>query len=137
MKKILFLCVANSIRSQIAEGIGNQVLTGIAKVCSAGIESSRVHPYSILVLQEIGIDISHHQSKSINSIDLSQIDLIITLCGEEYCQELSTTIEKLHWPLPDPIHTNDNPEQQLEAFRQVRDELRHRIEKLKIKLQNE
>lgn len=79
---ILFLCVANSARSQMAEGLARSILT-THQVQSAGSEPKRVNPLAIVALQEIGIDISHHHSKSVAGIDAKSVDLVITLCAEE------------------------------------------------------
>ncbi len=130
MINILFLCVANSARSQIAEGIGNQLLTGIANVSSAGSHPGRVHPIAIKVLKEINIDISHHYSKSVDSIDKNKIDLVITLCAEEVCPVFPGNVKRLHWPLPDPGGSN-SAEEQLILFRKIRDVLKNKIETLK------
>jgi arsenate reductase len=79
MINILFLCVANSARSQMAEGISQKLLGDIAYVSSAGSHPSKVNPLAIEVLKEIGIDISHQKAKSVNSIDKERIDVVITL----------------------------------------------------------
>lgn len=85
MKRILFLCVANSARSQMAGGLARQLLGSGAEVMSAGSSPSTVNPYAIEVMAEIGIDISGHRSKLVDEIDLNGINLIVTLCTEEVC----------------------------------------------------
>lgn len=131
--RILFLCVANSARSQIAEGLGRDLLKGIVDVCSAGSQPSKVNPIAIQVLQEIGVDISHQKSKSIEVIDKNTINLVITLCAEEICPLFSGNVQRLHWPLPDPVvmgrHTDQS--KQIALFREIRDDLKRRIILLK------
>ena len=85
MKRILYLCVANSARSQMAEGLSRYILGGRVEVLSAGSQPTRVNPYAILAMAEIGIDISAQRSKSVDEIDPARIDLVITLCAEEVC----------------------------------------------------
>lgn len=123
---ILFVCIANSIRSQMAEGLAKKLLAGNAVIQSAGAFPSQVHPFVIQVLNEIGIDISQQYSKSIESIDIQQIDLIIILCEKESCPDLPSTIKQLHWPMLDPLVAK-KPLEQLALFRQLRDELKNKI----------
>ena len=126
--KILFLCVANSARSQMAEGLARQILGTKAEVLSAGSNPSTVNPFAIEALKEIGIDISKHKSKSIDEIDLKNLDLVITLCAEEVCPILPIKAKKLHWPLPDPASRKGGHEEILSAFRNVRDEIKKRLQ---------
>lgn len=130
MINILFLCVANSSRSQIAEGLGRKLLADIAQVSSAGSQPTKVNPMAIEVLKEIGIDISHQKSKSVDSLDKENIDMVITLCAEEVCPLFSGNVKRLHWPLPDPANRKYNSDEQLKAFRKVRDELKNKIQAL-------
>lgn len=108
---ILFLCVANSARSQLAEGIAKEIFGNYALVQSAGSKpSGKVHPMAIEVLKEKGIDISKNNSKSINQLPsdfLENLDFIITLCAEEICPVLPSNAQKLHWPIEDPSSTPD------------------------------
>jgi len=127
---ILFLCVANSARSQMAEGIARQLLPVDVKVWSAGSHPTRVRPEAITVLREIGIDISHHQSKAVSDIASEAVDTVITLCAEEECPLFLGKFRRLHWALPDPASVNGSELERLNAFRWVRDELRKRIEGL-------
>ncbi len=123
-KNILFLCVANSARSQMAEGLAKVLLSDVATVQSAGSEPSHVHPDAIEALKELNIDIQDQYSKSIDTINLNDIDYIITLCAEEYCPHVSTKITKLHWPIADPAHLEKNS---LQGFRKARDEIKAKI----------
>ena len=89
MKRVLFLCVANSAQSQMAEGLARQILGASIEVTSAGSLPSYVNPYAVEALAEIGIDISSHRSKSVDDIDATGIDLVVTLCAEEGVVTLS------------------------------------------------
>ncbi len=129
--KILFLCVANSARSQMAEGIARAELESDVEVLSAGSQPKAVNPLAIEVMHEISIDISHHHAKSIETIDLATIDMVITLCAEEICPVVLGIQQKHHWPLPDPANPSLRHAEQVVLFRQVRDELKKRIAELK------
>jgi len=132
---ILFLCVANSAHSQMAEGLAKDILGDTFTVLSAGSKPSFVHPMAIKVMAEIGIDISKQFSKSVSSIDLSKADKIITLCADEVCPFVALKIEREHWSLPDPATPCGDAKTQLEQFRKVRDTLIEKIKDLKARLQ--
>jgi arsenate reductase len=131
MKKILFLCVANSGRSQMAEGIAKELWGDSALIQSAGSKPSSVNPYSIKVLAEIGINASGQYSKSVADIDPSTVDTVITLCAEEECPVFLGKAERIHWPLPDPGVGANSEEEKLQSFRKVRDEIKSRLNKFK------
>ena len=82
-KSILFMCVANSARSQMAEGLARNIFGDRVPVMSAGSEPTHVNPYAIEVMRELGIDLSAHRSKSVETLDPSKVDTVITLCAEE------------------------------------------------------
>ncbi len=124
---ILFLCVANSARSQMAEGLARHLFGDAARVQSAGSTPWRVHPLAIRALAELGIDISGHRSKSVDEIDLEDIDLVITLCADEVCPVLPNATKQLHWPLPDPAAASGDEDARLQRFRDVRDEIHERL----------
>jgi arsenate reductase (thioredoxin) len=126
-RHILFLCVANSARSQMAEGIARSLAPQGVKVSSAGSSPASVRPQAIQVLKEIGIDISGHRSKGLDSIDAGSVDAVITLCAEEVCPVFLGKAHRLHWGLPDPAAVMGTEETRLNAFRSVRDELRRRL----------
>jgi protein-tyrosine-phosphatase len=130
VKGVLFLCVANSARSQMAEGIARSLVPPELGVWSAGSNPTRVRPEAIAVLREIGIDISGHRSKGVSEIPAAEIDTVVTLCAEEVCPLFFGNAERLHWPLPDPAAVDGPEETRLAAFRETRDELRRRIEAL-------
>lgn len=134
MKRILFLCVANSARSQMAEGLARQIFGSEAQIQSAGSQPAFVHPLALQALQELGIDASQQTSKSVQAIDLNRVDLIITLCADEICPVVPGHIERLHWPLPDPAAPAADEAAQLDNFRSVRDEIKARLQALKASL---
>jgi arsenate reductase len=125
---LLFLCVANSARSQMAEGIARSLAPVGVTVWSAGSQPTRVRPEAVAVLAEIGIDISHHRSKAVSEIPAAEVDTVVTLCGEEECPVFLGNARRLHWGLPDPAAAGGPESVRLEAFRRVRDDLRRRIE---------
>ncbi|MDC3959908.1 arsenate reductase ArsC [Polyangium jinanense] len=131
-KSILFLCVANSARSQMAEGLSRKLFGEHVRVESAGSSPSRVHPFAIEVMREIGIDLTTHVSKSVDTIDPASVDLVVTLCAEEVCPVILGKIERLHWPIPDPASTDPtlSREQMLARFRAARGEIQARLEGL-------
>ena len=131
--RILFLCVANSARSQMAEGLARHLLGPDIEVMSAGSSPSRVNPLAIEALAELGNDIAHHRSKGVEAIDASQVDVVITLCADEVCPVFLGRAKRLHWALADPALAS--PESAPQKFREVRDELRKRILALRGKLQ--
>ncbi len=122
---ILFLCVANSARSQMAEAIARAMLDSTHHVQSAGSKPSQVNPYAVKIMAEIGIDISNQKSKSVETIDLSGFDVVITLCAEEVCPVVNGNIKRWHWPVFDPAGKGETEEQKLQWFR----EARHTIQK--------
>jgi arsenate reductase len=126
--KILFLCVANSARSQMAEGLARAMFGDRAEVASAGSAPSRVNPLAIAAMAEAGIDISAQRSKSVSDVDAADFDLIITLCADEVCPVVPGRVKRLHWPLPDPAAAP--PEQAAARFRSVRDEIARRLKTL-------
>jgi len=126
-RHVLFLCVANSARSQMAEGIARSLAPAGVTVSSAGSQPSRVNPLAIRALDEIGIDIRSHRSKSVDDISPASVDAVITLCAEEVCPVFLGKAHRLHWGLPDPAGAGRTEEEQLQAFRNVRDELRRRL----------
>lgn len=129
---ILFLCVANSARSQMAEGLARKQLGDTVRISSAGSAPTRVNPYAIRAMAELGISLDHHASTSVAEIDPGGIDLVITLCAEEVCPVVFADVERLHWPLPDPDR-GDEPltdDERLGFFRETRDEIQRRIEAL-------
>ena len=126
-RHILFLCVANSARSQMAEGIARSLAPAGVTISSAGSNPSRVNSLAIRALDEIGLDIRGQSSKSVDTISPYGVDAVITLCAEEVCPVFLGKAHRLHWGLPDPAGAGNTEEEQLQAFRNVRDELRRRL----------
>jgi arsenate reductase len=114
----------------MAEGIARSLAPSGVKVSSAGSSPAAVHPRAIQVLKEIGIDISGHQSKGLDSIDAGSIDAVITLCAEEVCPVFLEKAHRIHWGLPDPTAVTGTEETHINAFRSVRDELLRRLKVL-------
>jgi arsenate reductase len=126
-KSMLFLCVANSARSQMAEGIARHLFGDTIRVQSAGSQPSHVRPEAIQVLGELGIDISAHHSKSVETIPPESVDTVITLCADEVCPVFLAKATQLHWGLSDPAAVEGNEQTRLNAFRAARDELMKRL----------
>lgn len=133
---ILFLCIGNSCRSQMAEGWMRHY--GAEKIVSfsAGISPSFVHPIAIQVMKEKGIDISDQTSKGVSDIDLDKITHVASLCGEadEVCPVFSRPVPVLRWHQPDPIRIVGSEEARLNAFREVRDNIEHEVKEFLKKL---
>ena len=125
---VLFLCVANSARSQMAEGIGRRMAPAGVRVSSAGSEPSRVRPQAVAALAEIGIDAGAHRSKSFDEFTDDGVDCVITLCAEEDCPLWLGDAWRVHWALPDPAAATGSDEEILDSFRGVRDEILRRLE---------
>jgi arsenate reductase len=132
MEKIMFLCTANSCRSQMAEGFAKKFSKDLIKVYSAGLMAAGVHKRAIAVMKEIGIDISNQKSKPIDEDLLKQMDIVITLCeyAEEYCPQTPPEIKRLHWPIKDPVGTTGTEEEIMNEFRLARDEIKDRVQNL-------
>lgn len=124
------MCVANSARSQMAEGLARNLLKEKAQVESAGSQPTHVNPFAIKALQELNLDISSHSSKTVDQLPtdfVADLDFVITLCAEEVCPTIISKARKLHWPLPDPAKAQGNEAEKLNQFREVRDELKKRL----------
>lgn len=135
--KILFMCVANSARSQLAEGIAKQVFGNKAEVRSAGSRPAQVNPFAIRALEEVGAQTNSLSSKSCDDLPpefLASLDYVITLCAEEVCPVLISKAKKLHWPLPDPAGRLGTEAEQLDFFRQTRDKIKSLVEDFSRKL---
>lgn len=130
-KRVLFLCVANSARSQMAEGLSRMLFGDRVHVQSAGSEPGVVNPYAIEVMKEIGIDLGSHRSKSVQTIDPETVDTVITLCAEEICPVFLGNARRIHWPIPDPASKDPSipREEMLARFRTARDTIREKLER--------
>lgn len=129
--RLLFLCVANSARSQMAEGLARLLFGERANVQSAGSAPSTVNPWAIAAMKELGVDLATHTSKSVQTIDPASVDTVITLCAEEVCPVFLGQARRLHWPIPDPASKDPSlpGDVMLARFRQARDTLRQKLER--------
>ena len=127
---ILFVCVANSARSQMAEGLARSLYGSKAVVASAGSKPSRVNAYAIEVMRELGLDLGSHRSKSVEDVDAKDVDVVITLCAEEVCPVFLGNVRRLHWPIPDPASDDASlgRDEMLRRFRTARDAIREKLE---------
>jgi arsenate reductase len=130
-KKVLFLCTANSARSQIAEGLMKSMGGEQWEVKSAGILPSYVHPLAIRVMDEVGIDISKQTSKSQDQFLKEEFDYIITLCDHAAmaCPNFPGQGIRLHWSIEDPAMAIGTMDERVAVFRRAREEIRTRIER--------
>lgn len=126
-KGVLFLCVANSSRSQMAEGIARRMAPRGVKVFSAGSRPGGLNPLAVETMAEIGIDISGHAAKALKSIPLDDIATAVFLCAEESCPVFPVRVERIHWPMADPAAATGSHSDRMKAFRRARTELRRRI----------
>lgn len=127
---LLFLCVANSARSQMAEGLARTLAPAGVEVMSAGSKATSVNPLAIQGLAERGIDASSHSSKSVESIPAARVRWVVTLCAEEVCPIFPGMVKRIAWPLPDPASAQGTRAAQLAAFVEVRDEIECRLREL-------
>ncbi len=128
--KVLFLCVANSARSQLAEGMAKLLWGQEVQVISAGSKPAQVNPFAAQALNEVGYDPSAHYSKSVFELPqehVESLDYVITLCAEEVCPVFLSAAKKLHWPLPDPAGRGGTDDEQLARFRETREAIRKRL----------
>ena len=130
MTGILFLCVANSARSQMAEGLARVYFGERASIQSAGSVPTTVNPLAIAALDERGIDISAQESTRVDLVDPSSVDVVVTLCSDEVCPAFLGSARRLHWPLPDPAASTGSAAEELGHFRAVRDEIEKHLPQL-------
>jgi arsenate reductase len=124
---ILILCTGNSCRSHLAEGVLGAALGDSANVQSAGSKpAGSVHPLAIQVMQEIGIDISSHHSKSLDEFLKVPVETVITVCShaDQACPMFPGRVNRYHWSFDDPAQATGSDEEKLAVFRRVRDELK-------------
>ena len=128
-KKILVLCTGNSARSQMAEGLLRHEAGDRFEVCSAGTKPTIVRPEAIAVMNEIGIDISSHRSKSVSDFAGQEFDYVITVCdnARDSCPVFPAKTLRMHWPFEDPAAVPGSEDERRAAFRKVRDQIHGRI----------
>jgi arsenate reductase len=129
-KKVLFICTHNSARSQMAEGIVNHYWGDRLRAFSAGTKPSKVHQSAITVTEEIGIDLSHHRSKSIDEFKNERFDIVVTVCdhAKETCPFFPQALRTIHKGFEDPARAEGTQEEILSTFREVRDRIKEWIE---------
>ena len=132
-KRVLFVCIHNSARSQMAEKFLNELGNGSYKAESAGIEPGKLNPYVIAVMKEAGYDISHHATKSVfDFYDKGSLyDYLVTVCdteAAEKCPLFPGKVTRLHWGFPDPSSAQGSEEEKLQFARTVRDSIKAKIE---------
>ena len=126
-KRVLILCTGNVARSQMAEGLLRDMAGDRFEVFSAGLLPSYVRPNAIAVMNELGIDISHHRSKSLVEFLDTPFDFVITVCDHANKQCPIFPAKRIHWTIDDPVAPGGEA-MQLEAFRRARDELQRRLQ---------
>jgi arsenate reductase len=126
---ILFLCVANSARSQIAEALARMLFGDRARIQSAGSKPAAMNPYAVEVMRELGADLAGQHSKSVDDIDPASVDTVITLCAEEVCPVYLGHARRLHWPVADPASSDPalSRDDMLRRFREARDTIRSKL----------
>jgi arsenate reductase len=132
-EKVLFVCVHNSARSQMAEAWLNHLCGDIFEAESAGLEAGNLHPLAIEVMKEVGIDISHKKTRS--AFDLVKagkiFSYVVTVCDEtsaERCPVFVGVTKRLHWSFPDPATLTGTTEEKLDKVRKIRDAIRSAAE---------
>jgi arsenate reductase len=128
-QRVLFLCTHNSARSQMAEGFVRALAEDRFDVASAGTEATRVHPLAIRAMDEVGVDLRGHSSKTLDRLLPERWDYVITVCdrANESCPYFPGAGQRLHWSFPDPSAAQGSEEERLAVFRRVRDEIGDRI----------
>jgi len=128
-KRVLILCTGNSARSQMAEGLLRHIAGDRFDVASAGVSPTHVRPEAITAMREIGIDISHHNSKSVDTFSGQEFDYVITVCdnAKEQCPVFPGMTKRIHWSFADPAAAEGDSELRLAVFRKVRDEILQRL----------
>ena len=131
-QRVLILCTGNSARSQMAEGLLRHDAGDRFDVFSAGTKPTQVRPEAITVMQELGIDISGHRSKSVDEFAGQGFDYVVTVCdnAKASCPVFPARTKQIHWSLDDPAAVEGSREQRLAAFRRIRGELRQRLREL-------
>jgi arsenate reductase len=128
---VLILCTGNSCRSHLAEGLLRAAAGDLLEVASAGSKpAGYVHPLSVEVMRELGIDISAHHSKHMDEFLPMDVETVITVCGnaDQACPMFPGQRNRHHWGFDDPAHATGSREEQLVVFRRVRDEIKRVFE---------
>ncbi len=133
-KNVLFICVHNSARSQMAEAWLNHMCGNLFEAESAGLEAGTLNPLAVEVMKEVGLDISHKKTQQVfDLVKAGKIyTYVITVCDEasaERCPIFPGMHKRLHWSFPDPATVTGTPEEQLEKVREIRDGIRSAVER--------
>lgn len=128
-KRVLILCTGNSARSQMAEGLLRHDAGDRFEVASAGVDPSQVRRLAIRAMNELGIDISDHRSKSIDEFEGQHFDYVITVCdnANQQCPVFPGNTKRIHWSIEDPAAVSGSDEDQMNVYRRVRDRLRDKL----------
>jgi arsenate reductase len=129
-KRALFLCTHNSARSQMAEGLLGHLAGDRFEAMSAGTEATHVRPLAVRAMKEIGVDISEHESKTLERYLGESFDYVITVCDDanEACPFFPGARERLHWSFEDPSRAEGSEEERLAVFRRVRDRIKDQVQ---------
>ena len=128
-QRVIFVCTHNSARSQMAEGLLRSLADDRFEAFSAGTEATQVRPEAIAVMDEIGIDIGAHTSKTLEPFLGESFSWLITVCDQakEACPTIPGVKQQVHWSIEDPSDVEGDEATRLAAFRDARDRLRDRI----------
>jgi arsenate reductase (thioredoxin) len=128
--RVLFLCTHNSARSQMAEGLLRDLAGDRFEAFSAGTEATHVRPLAIRTMEEIGVDISRQESKTLDRYLDQPFDCVITVCDDanEACPYFPGAMSRLHWSFEDPSKAEGSEEERLEVFRSVRERIKDRMQ---------
>jgi arsenate reductase len=129
-RTVLFLCVANCARSQMAEGLARALAPAGFRVLSAGSAPRALHPLAAATLAEDGTDVTAQRAKSVSEIPIETVDTVVTLCAEEVCPVVPGGVRRLHWPLPDPASAGETDAERRAAFRATRERLAQLLPRL-------
>lgn len=124
---LLFVCDANTSRSQMAAAIARALAPPNVNISAAGLKPRPIHPLAVDALAEMGFDVSEAPSRRLDEIPPDEVDVVIDLCDEDVCAALPGPALRIRWPLPDPAQITGTPARRAEAFRQIRDELVRRL----------
>jgi arsenate reductase len=129
--RVLFLCTHNSARSQMAEGLLRHLAGDRFEAHSAGTEATHVRPLAVRAMEEVGVDISGQESKTLDRYLEEPFDYVITVCDDanEACPLFPGAKNRLHWSFEDPSRVDGSEEERLAVFRSVRDRIAERIER--------
>jgi len=128
--KVIFICTGNSCRSQMAEGLLRYMAGDHFEVFSAGSHPSHLHPASIIVMAELGIDISNHSADSIDEYLDKDIDIVISVCdnARQVCPVFPGDVQQIHWSIDDPFHGWGAEPSDLIPYREIREILKDHLE---------